>query len=86
MLGFHSLKAGFFMSKKVHLIINLTPEAQDAPASQIKERIKCESKIPWCKEIEEVTLQENDETYYVLTKNGISNNVARNILDLYNQK
>jgi len=74
------------MSKKVHLIINLAPEAQDAPVSQIEEKIKCEAKIPWCKDIEAVTVQDNDETYDVLTKNGISNNVARNVLDLYNQK
>jgi hypothetical protein len=43
---------------------------------QIKKKIKEEAKIPWCKQIEEVSIENTDASYLKLKKHGISSNVA----------
>lgn len=73
------------MVKKAHIIINLLPEASEASAIQIEEKIKNEAKIPWCKNIEEVSIADNEESYMKLKKQGITSNVARNLVDLYTE-
>jgi hypothetical protein len=42
-----------------------------------------EAKIPWCENIEEVSIEDIEASYRKLKKQGLSNNVARNIMDLY---
>jgi len=73
------------MSKKVHIIINLLPEASKASIIQIEEKIRNEAKIPWCNQIEEVSIEDVEESYMKLKKHGISSNVARNLVDLYTE-
>jgi len=73
------------MVKKAHITINLLPEAADASVFQIEEKIRNEAMIPWCKNIETVSIEDNDESYMKLKKQGISSNVARNLMDLYTE-
>jgi hypothetical protein len=73
------------MVKKVHITINLLPEASKASISEIEEKIRNEAKIPWCNNIEEVSVEDSEASYMKLKKHGISNNVARNVVDLYTE-
>ena len=73
------------MVKKAHIVINLLPEASNASIIQIEEKIKNESKIPWCKEIEKVTIEDIESSYMNLKNHGVSNNVAKNLMDLYTE-
>jgi hypothetical protein len=74
------------VSKKIHILINLLPDAFEASVDQIKETIKREAKIPFCKQIEEITIEDTEEPYNNMKKHGISSNVAQNVMDLYNQE
>ena len=71
------------MCKKALIVINFLPEASKASSIQIEKKIKEEAKIPWCKQIEEVSIEDTEESYMKLKKHGISSNVARNLVDLY---
>jgi hypothetical protein len=71
------------MVKKAHIVINLLPEASDASFIQIEEKIKSEAKIPLCKEIENVTIEDIESSYINLKNHGVSSNVAKNLMDLY---
>ena len=73
------------MGKKAIIIINLQPEASKASTTQIEERVRNEAKIPWCKNIEEVTIEDVEVSYMKLRKFGISSNVAQNLVDLYTE-
>ncbi|HDQ05176.1 MAG TPA: hypothetical protein ENN36_00440 [Candidatus Bathyarchaeota archaeon] len=73
------------MVKKVHIIINLLSEASKKSDSQIEEKIRNEAKIPLCSNIEDVSVEDTEESYNNLKKHGISSNVARNLLDLYTE-
>lgn len=73
------------MRKKAHIIINLLAEASNSSNIQIKERILKEAKIPWCKSIEEVSIEDVEGSYEKLRENGFSKNVAQNIIDLYTE-
>jgi hypothetical protein len=73
------------MVKKVHITINLLPEASEASISEIEEKIRNEAKIPWCNNIEEVSVEDAEASYMKLKKHGISSNVARNVVDLYTE-
>jgi hypothetical protein len=73
------------MVKKAHIIINLQPEASKASTIQIEEKIRNEAKIPWCNQIEEVSIVDVKASYMKLKKHGISSNVARNLVDLYTE-
>jgi hypothetical protein len=73
------------MAKKAHIIINLLPEASKASIIQIEEKIRNEAKIPWCKQIEEVSIEDTEASYMKLKKHGISSNIARNLVDLYTE-
>jgi len=73
------------MVKKVHITINLLPEASEASIIEIEEKIRNEAKIPWCNNIEEVSVEDAEASYMKLKKHGISSNVARNVVDLYTE-
>ena len=73
------------MYKKALIVINLLPEASKASTIQIKETIGNEAKIPWCKQIEEVSIEDVEKSYMKLKKYGISSNVARNLVDFYTE-
>jgi hypothetical protein len=46
------------MTKKAIITISLVPESEMEKNETIKEQIKEEGFIPWCKEIEKVTVRE----------------------------
>ena len=71
------------MTKKVHIIAELLPEASKTPITKIEEMVRNETKIPWCNEIKEVTIEDIDESYKNLKKHGVSGNIARKLIDLY---
>jgi len=73
------------MIKKAHIVINLLHEASNTSAIQIEEKIKNEAKIPWCKDIEKVLVEDIDASYVNLKNHGISSNVAKNLMDLYTE-
>ena len=73
------------MCKKALIVINLLPEASKASTIQIEEKIRNEAIIPWCKQIEEVSIEDIEASYMKLKKHGISSNVARNLVDLYTE-
>jgi hypothetical protein len=73
------------MVKKAHIVINLLPGVYNASIIQIEEKIKNEAKIPWCTEIEKVTIEDIDSSYMNLKNHGISSNVAKNLMDLYTE-
>jgi len=73
------------MVKKAYIILNLLPEASKASIIQIEEKIKNEAKIPLCKEIEKVIIEDIESSYMNLKNHGVSNNVAKNIMDLYTE-
>ena len=73
------------MTKKVNILFELPQEISNVPVSQIEETIRNKAKIPWCNEIQEVTIEDIDESYKNLEKHGISGSVARNLMDLYTQ-
>ena len=73
------------MHKKIHLTFSLLPETGDMSVVEIEEKIRNEAKIPWCNEIEQVSVEDSDESYTELKKQGVSSSVARNIVDLYTE-
>ena len=73
------------MVKKAHIIINLLPEASKTSNIQIEEKIRNEAKIPLCNNIEQVSVEDTEASYMKLKKQGISSNVARNLVDLYTE-
>ena len=79
------LQAGQSMVKKAHIVISLLDEASKVSTTLIKEKIRNEAKIPWCNEIEEVSIEDIEASYMKLKKRGISNNVARTLVDLYTE-
>ena len=74
------------MAKRVHIVISLLSAASKLSINQLKEEILNEAKIPWCNEIEDITLDDNEESYFDLKKQGISSTVAQNLMDLYTEK
>jgi len=73
------------MCKKALIVINLLPEASKASTIQIEEKIMNEAKIPWCNQIEQVSIEDVKASYIELKNHGISSNVARNLVDLYTE-
>jgi len=73
------------MCKKALIVINLLPEASKASTSQIEEKIRNEAKIPLCKNIEEVSIEDVEASYIELKNHGVSSNVAQNLVDLYTE-
>lgn len=73
------------MVKKVHIIIDLLSEASKTSNSQIEEKIRNDAKIPWCSNIEQVSVEDTEASYMKLKKHGISSKVARNLVDLYTE-
>jgi hypothetical protein len=73
------------MAKKAHITVNLLHEASNVSNIQIEERIRNEAKIPWCNNIEEVSIEDSEASYMKLKKHGVSSNVARNLVDLYTE-
>lgn len=51
------------MRKKAIILIKLVPEASQVSKSQIEKEIKKEAQIPWCREIEKVSIEELEDCY-----------------------
>ena len=73
------------MVKKAHIVIKLLHDDSNASVIQIEERIKNEARIPLCKEIEKVSVEDVDASYVNLKNHGVSSNVVKNLMDLYNE-
>ena len=73
------------MTKKVLITTKLTKEAYKMTSIQIINLIREEAKIPWCNEIEDVSIEDNETTYQNLKKQGFSNNIAQSIIKLYTE-
>ena len=73
------------MSKKVLITTKLTKEADKLTSHQIINLIHKEATIPWCNEIENITIEDNEATFHTLKKQGISKNVAQSIIKLYTE-
>lgn len=73
------------MTKKVLITTKLTKEAYKMTSIQIINLIREEAKIPWCNEIEDVSIEDNEATYQNLKKQGFSNNIAQSIIKLYTE-
>ena len=71
------------MTKKVLIIVSLLAEASKSTITQIEKRIRNDASIPWCKNIEKVTIQDIDTSYKNLRKQGIPSNIARTLIKLY---
>ena len=74
------------MVKKAHIVISLLDEASKVSTTLIKEKIRNDTKIPWCNEIEEVSIKDIEASYLKLKKQGISSDVARTLVDLYTEQ
>jgi hypothetical protein len=74
------------MPKKANITISLLPEASNKKDNEIQTRIKNEANIPLCQKIEQITVEDHNESYINLKKHGISNTVARNLMELYTNK
>ncbi len=73
------------MCKKARIVIKLSPEASKLSVIQIEEQIRNEAKIPCCNAIEEIAIVDIETSYKKLKEQGISENVAQNIIDLYTE-
>ena len=73
------------MNKKALIIVNLQADVCKSTIIQIKEKIRNEATIPWCKDIEKVVIEDIDTTYKNLKKQGLSSNIARTIVKLYTE-
>ncbi len=73
------------MYKKARIVIKLSSEASKLSVTQIEERIRNKAKIPCCNAIEEIAIVDIEGSYKKLKEQGISENVAQNIIDLYTE-
>jgi hypothetical protein len=73
------------MPKKATIIINLLPEASNSSIIQIENKIRNEASIPLCMSIEKIAIEDINATYRSWEKQGISNKVARALMELYTQ-
>ena len=71
------------MSKKAIITIQLVPEAKEEKNEVIRDQIMKESSIPFCAEIEKVTIEEVENPYKELRGHEFSKKVARNIVWFY---
>jgi uncharacterized protein (UPF0335 family) len=71
------------MRKKVIITVKLVAEASKESNNKIEREILKDSKIPWCREIEKVTIEEVENPYKELRGHGLSKKVARNVVRFY---
>ena len=60
------------MGKVCTITIRLVPEAKDKTNEEIEKEILEESSIPWCKEIEKVSIKEVENPYKELIGHGFN--------------
>ena len=71
------------MVKRVVVSVSLVPEDQEEENATFREQIMKESYIPFCAEIEKVTIEEVGDCYKKLRGHGFSKKVARNIVRFF---
>jgi uncharacterized protein (UPF0335 family) len=71
------------MGKKALISVKLIPESSEVSSSQIEKEIKKKAQIPWCTEIEKVSIEEVEDCYEELREQGLSRKVARNVVKFY---
>jgi len=73
------------MAKKATIIISLVPEASEVANEEVEKEIRKEAQIPWCREIERVSIEELEDCYEELREHGLSKKVARNVVSFYEE-
>jgi len=71
--------------KRVYILAELLSEASKTPTVQLEEKIRNETKIPWCNVIKEITIDDMNDYCTNLQKYGVSSSVARNLMCLYHE-
>lgn len=74
------------MVKTVHIVAELMLENSAIPVNLIKERIRSESKIPWCTSIKDIVVEDLKDYCDSLKKKGVSISVIENLIQhFYNE-
>ena len=71
------------LRKKATITIFLVSEAEAISNKEIEKQIKKESFIPFLAEFESVQIEEVKSSYEMLRGHGISQRVARNVVEFY---
>ena len=74
------------MPKKVHIVAELLLEGSEIPVKFIREKIRNETKIPWCNSIKEIVIDDLSDYCKSLQKKGVSIKVVENLIKhFYNE-
>ncbi len=68
------------MRKKVHIVAELLLEGSENSLKFIQEKIRNETKIPWCDSIKEIVIEDLNDYCKFLQKRGLSINVVENLI------
>ena len=68
------------MRKKVHIVAELLLEGSENSLKFIQEKIRNETKIPWCDSIKEIVIEDLNDYCNFLQKRGLSINVVENLI------
>ena len=68
------------MPKKVHIVTELLQECSEIPVNLIQEKIRNETKIPWCTSIKKIVIDDLNDYSKTLQNKGVSVNVAENLI------
>ena len=74
------------MRKKVQIVAELLLESSEFSVKFIQEKIRNETKIPWCNSIKKIVVDDLSDYCKSLQKNGVSINVVENLIQhFYNE-
>jgi hypothetical protein len=68
------------MPRQVHIVAELLLEHSEIPINLIQEKIRNETKIPWCNSIKEIVVDDLTEYCKSLKRKGVSVNVVENLI------
>ena len=71
------------LRKRAIIIISLVPEAREEKDEEIEKQIREDSFIPFCAEIEKVTIEEVENPCKELRKHGFSKKASQNIVEFH---
>ena len=68
------------MPRKVRIVAELMLENSDIPINLIEEKIRNETKIPWCTSIDKIVIDDISDYCESLQKKGVSDHIIRNLM------
>lgn len=68
------------MPRKVRIVAELMLENSDIPINLIEEKIRNETKIPWCTSIDKIVIDDINDYCESLQKKGVSDHIIRNLM------